>query len=81
VATKEKEENIGSFYSLSAYFIQPFIWERILSGVHFPYKVHERKNMKARGLQIIIKTLTILKNKRYGWVITMTSAQWAHNVQ
>jgi hypothetical protein len=49
--------------------------------VHVPYKVHESKNMKARGLQTIIKTLTILKNWRYIQVTTLTGAQWAHNVQ
>jgi hypothetical protein len=36
--------------------------------------------MKARGLQIIKKTLTILKNWIHAWVTILTGAERAHNV-
>jgi hypothetical protein len=45
------------------------------------YKLHERKNLKARGLQIITKTLTILKLWKCVWVTVLTEAQWVHSAQ
>ena len=45
------------------------------------YKLHERNILKARGLQIITKTLTILKFWIGAWVTVQTEAQWAHSAQ
>jgi hypothetical protein len=45
------------------------------------YKLHESKILKARGLQIITKTLTILKLWKCAWVTVQTEAQWVHSAQ
>jgi hypothetical protein len=45
------------------------------------YKLHKSKILKARGLQIITKTLTILKFWTDVWVTVQTEAQWVHNAQ
>jgi hypothetical protein len=45
------------------------------------YKLHKRKFFKARGLQNITKTLTILEIWTDARVTVQTEAQWVHNAQ